>query len=365
MNKKTNIFVDCHIFDQSLQGTTSYIKGLYSELIKDTTKNFFFASYRYDLSKVFKENDNVFFIKYKSKNKFIRLLIDLPILLKKHKIDFAHFQYVVPPFKRCKYIVTLHDILFLDYPEYFPWTYRKSKYFLYKQSAKKADILFTVSEYSKKQIQKHFKLKNIFITPNGVDSVYFDDYDKRKEKRIVNDKFGFEKYFLFVSRWEPRKNHYLLLKSFVEGYYYKDYQLVFVGTKAIEDLKYLNYYNSLPYTIKQKIFSLESINHLDLVSITRAADLSVYPSIAEGFGIPPLETLACNVPTICSNTTAMKDFKFMSDYQFNPKDLEEIKRYIEIGKNDINVSEKRKYVFENYSWNSSSNIFKKIVFKDL
>lgn len=348
--KNTNILVDCHVFDQSLQGTTTYIKGIYLELIKDKTKNFYFVSHNYNLEDIFGKQENVHYIKFKSKNKFYRLLIELPQIIKKHNIDYAHFQYIVPPLKRCKYIVSLHDVLFLDYPKYFPFIYKVSKKILYKYSAKYSDIVLTVSEFSKNRIERHFNLQNIYITPNAVEASFYETYDKVAVQKQVSEKFGIQNYFLFVSRWEPRKNHHLLLKVFVEKEYFKEYNLVFLGDEAIENKEYNKYYKSLSHDIKSKIYKLNKISFNDLLLINRAAKLSVYPSIAEGFGIPPLESIACGIPTVCSNTTAMSDFNFMSDCLFNPFDAIDLDNKIRIALSDQNLNDKKEKVFKKYNW---------------
>lgn len=354
--KKTKIFVDCHVFDGNFQGTTTYIKGLYSELIKDTMHHIFLgASNIENLKNIFGTHENVTFIKYKTKNKFYRLLFDIPAIIKENEIDYAHFQYVVPLIKACKYIVTIHDVLFLDFPEYFPLFYRIKNKFLFKKSAERADVVLSVSEYSKTQIQKHFKTQKVVVTPNAVDPIYFEKYDKTQVQKQVEIKFKVKKYFLFVSRWEPRKNHHRLLKVFVEKEYYKDHLLVFIGDKAIVNKEYNIYYRSLPENIKTKVLSFNKVNFEDLILFVRGADLSIYPSIAEGFGIPPLESMACEVPTVCSNSTAMADFDFIGDCLFNPLSTEDLNDKIRFAlslSNDLSV--KREKLLKKYNWNFSA-----------
>ncbi len=360
--QKTKIFVDCHVFDGNFQGTTTYLKGLYSELLKDKTQHFFFgATNTAFLETIFGKHNNLTYESYKTKNKFYRLSIDIPRIIKKNKIDYAHFQYVVPPIKSCKYIVTIHDVLFLDFPEHFPLIYRKKNKLLFKTSAKRSDVVLSVSEYSKQQIQKHFGIKKVMLTANAVDQVYFEAYDKNEVKKQVSEKFKTANYFLFVSRWEPRKNHDRLIKAFVEGEHYKKHNLVFVGDEAIENKAYNSYYASLSPEIKAKIFVFNKVNYQDLLLLVRAADLSIYPSIAEGFGIPPLESLAANVPTICSNTTAMSDFDFFDDCLFNPLNLADLKAKIEIGLKDTQVSKKREAMMAKFSWKQASEEFKKAI----
>lgn len=356
-----NIFVDCHVFDGSFQGTTTYLKGIYLEMIKYKHIHYFFAAKDIDnLIAIFGIHDNVHFLKYKTDNKFYRLLFDIPNLIKTNKIDYAHFQYVVPPIKHCKYINTIHDVLFLDFPEYFSLFYRIKNNFLFKWSAKKSDIVLTVSEYSKVRIEQNFKIKNLVVIPNAVDEAFYQEYDKSEMKDFVKEKFGIENYFLFVSRIESRKNHLTLLKVFVENDYYKSKKLVFVGKKVNLNPNYLNYYNKLSNEIKNKIIHFDNLSFEDLLPVVRAADLSVYPSLAEGFGIPPLESLAANVPTVCSNSTAMSDFDFMDNYLFDPLNENDLKLKINLALNSLNTVSPQQ-IKNNYNWQASALKLYKIV----
>ena len=77
--QKTKIFVDCHVFDGNFQGTTTYLKGLYSELLKDKRQQFFFgATNTAFLETIFGKHDNLTYVSYKAKNKYYRLSIDIP-----------------------------------------------------------------------------------------------------------------------------------------------------------------------------------------------------------------------------------------------------------------------------------------------
>jgi glycosyltransferase involved in cell wall biosynthesis len=355
---KIKLFVDCHIFDGNYQGTTTYLKGIYTELIKNNTIHFYFASYDTNkIKKIFGQKDNITYLKYSSKNKFLRLIIEIPKLISKNKIDFAHFQYIVPPIKKCKYIVTIHDVLFLDHPEYFPLSYRIKNKILFYLSAKLSNIVLSVSEYSAQRIKLNFKLNNVSITPNAVDEIYFQKFEKQESQNKVKNKFSIENYFLFVSRWEPRKNHLRLLKVFIEKQYYNEYQIVFVGNQALNNQEFNEYYKEIDELIKLRIKILNNIDFKDLVEITRGAKLSIYPSLAEGFGIPPLESIACNVPTICSNTTSMQDFDFLKEFMFNPEDEEDISKKIEKALVEIDFKKIKDQLRNKYSWEKSAEVF--------
>lgn len=361
---KTNIFVDCHVFDGYLQGTTTYLKGIYKELLQQEDKHFFFASHNTEkLKSIFGVHSNVTYLEYQSSNKFYRLLVEIPRLIKIHKIEFAHFQYIVSPIKRCKYIVTIHDVLFLDFPEYFPILNRIKNHYLYKWSAKFSDIKLTVSEYSKNQISKHFNIQEVYITKNGVEGIFFEAYDKEKIKKEVLEKYKLANYLIYVSRWEPRKNHHLVLKSFVNLALYKDHQMVFIGETTFKNKEYDDYYSTLDDSIKNKITNLNKIDFEAMLLLLRGAKVAVYPSIAEGFGIPPLESLAAKIPTVCSNATAMQEFSFLKEYSFNPKDPSDFEQKL-IKSFTITQEESdaiQQKVKQTYNWTNAADVLNKAI----
>ena len=210
--KKIKILVDGRWFDSYYSGVTTYLKGIYNAVAKD--QNFAITIIGSDIVKLKKEfPSNVSFIELQSKSKIKRLYYDIPKIITKYKFDYAHFQYICPISKRCKYIVSLHDILFLDFRGAFPLSFIIKNTLLFYLSAKRADMLLTLSEYSKQRISHYFKISNdeIHIVPCGVLECFNDSSDLPDVCR----KYSIKKYILFVSRLEPRKNHIALLKSFV------------------------------------------------------------------------------------------------------------------------------------------------------
>lgn len=277
-----------------------------------------------NLEKTFGIHKNVTYVQYKIKSKLIRLLFYSPWLILKNRIDFAHFQYRVPPLKFCRYIDTIHDVLFEDYPEYFPKLGRISSYYTYKYSAKLSDIILTVSPYAKDTIKKHLGVKEVTITPNGIADAFFAKYDKGEAQRLAAEKFNVSNYIIYISRWEPRKKHLLIVKAFTNLQLYKNYTIVFIGNTTFKDPDYDAFYNALDADVKSKISNFKNIDFNDAITLLRGASLSVYPSVAEGFGIPPLEAIAASIPTLSSNATAMADYAdFMGPYMFDPYNEEE------------------------------------------
>jgi glycosyltransferase involved in cell wall biosynthesis len=371
MKKNIRIFVDCHVFDYGFQGTRTYIQGIYKEFIKDDSFDFYFAANNIEnLKTIFGVSKNIFYVKYSFKNKFLRLLIDIPKILKREKIDYAHFQYIVPPIKKSKYIVTTHDLLFIDFPVYFTFLNRIKNTFLYKKAINKADIKLTVSEYSKQRIVEHFNIdvKEIQITPNAVDSIFFRDYDKTEIIKRVEKKYSLKDYIIYVSRWEPRKNHELILKAFVDLKLYETNQLLFIGDTTTSNKSYSEIYDNINDEIKNKIICLQKLDFESMLMLLRGAKVSIYPSFAEGFGIPPLESIAAKIPTISSNQTAMSDYEFMDEFLFDPNDYEELKvKLKKILENDYNNEFKliSNEIKEKYTWFKSMSVLKDCIQKKL
>lgn len=347
------ILVDCHVFDGKFQGTRTYLEGLYEQMIKHDDIDFYFAAHEVDkLKGVFGSKSNIHYVALKHQGSIGRLLFDFPKIIKENQIDYAHFQYISPFWKCCKEIVTIHDLLFLDFPQYFSTLYKLKNTFFFKRSAKMADILLTVSEYSRERISKWFKVPEgqIGITPNAVlpipSNVAIPD---------VKKKYDLDKYILTVSRIEPRKNHLMLLKAFVElGLYEKEYKLVMIGTPDLKYTEFKEYYDGLSEEIKSHIL-IQSVPFPDLVGLYKNASLFVFPSNAEGFGIPPLEAVEYGCPVLTSDATAMAEFGFPKEMTFDPSDKEELKRKMEsMLRNPVKVDPS--VMEDRYNWKNSADI---------
>lgn len=320
------LFVDAHVFDQEFQGTRTFLREIYLLLARREDIQLFMAAYHPEtLKKTFPSRPNVQFLRYKSHSSLIRLSIEIPLLLKKHAIDYAHFQYICPLVKASRYIVTLHDVIFREYPEEFSRGYRMMKKFLFKRSAGMADVITTVSEYSERSIRSFLGVPStmpIHIVPNGVGEKFFEPYDRLRSKEYLSRKYGLEKPILYVSRIEPRKNHVSLLQAYLQlKLYDRGYHLVLLGSRSIATPDFDRLLQETSPEVRKYIFMDHRVDDDDLIEFYRAAEVMVYPSKAEGFGIPPLEAAALRIPVICSNSSAMEQFTFFGDNHIDPSDL--------------------------------------------
>jgi glycosyltransferase involved in cell wall biosynthesis len=298
----------------------------------------------------------------------VRVYIETPSIIKKHKIDVAHFQYISPFRKHCKYVVTTHDILFNDFKSEFSLIYRWSRNFVFKHSIKHADIKSTVSTFSRDRLVFHYGIKKneIHVIPNGVDKKFFGSYDKGKVQSQIAADYGISDFILYISRIEPRKNHILLLNAFLDAKLFeKGISLVFIGKTSIKSHKLNETIANMPSDARKFFFMFDQVNDAALIKFYQAAKLFVYPSKAEGFGIPPLEAAALGIPVLCSNKTAMQDFEFFGDHLFDPENGNELALKISdilFGIDKTNCFEISKKIQNKYSWRNSAEILQNLLF---
>jgi glycosyltransferase involved in cell wall biosynthesis len=355
--------------DGEYQGSRTFLREIYNLLSKTENIEVYLGAHNIcNLEQNFGEAKNIRFIKYKSRSSFPRLLIDIPKLISKYKFDFAHFQYILPLTKSCRFILSTHDVLFKEYPAEFDFVYRKVKGMLFKKSIRQADIITTVSAYSRNSLHKYFGIdkEKINVVSNGVNGIFFQPYNEQQEKDFIKNKYGLGKFILYVSRFEPRKNHDLLLTTFLDlRLHLRGFHLVLLGARTMATPEFDKTLKGLPPSIKSSIFMNDKINDDELVKFYRAADVFVYPSKAEGFGIPPLEAAASKTPVLCSNSSAMCEFDFFRDYQFNPFDAGEFKRKLEqICFNpipDMLLNQIARIIKETYSWEKSAEKFYQLI----
>jgi glycosyltransferase involved in cell wall biosynthesis len=359
-----NILIDAHVFDGEFQGSRTYIKELYSKaIIQFPQIDFYFAATNVEnLRKNFPDRKNLHFLRLKTKNKYFRLFFEFPLLIRSHKIDYAHFQYICPLIKNTKWIVSIHDILFIDNKKYFPIKYSLIRRLLFYISAKRADILTTLSQYSKYSISRNFKipLNNIVLAPCGVGDMYLNAHNKINAIKYVKEKYNLDKYIIYVSRIEPRKNHHCLLEAFLElSLDDIGYKLVFVGKESLKNTLYDKIVNGdAKKRVQTSLVRFVNLPEEELIQLLLAAKIAVYPSYAEGFGIPPLESAVMRVPTICSNLTSMEEFKFFGDNHIEPT-LENIKTRITAilnGADKSNYTAIRSEIISRYDWEKSASI---------
>lgn len=348
------LLVDAHVFDGKFQGTRTYLEGMYKELIKHEEIDFFFAAQdKENLCRVFGKHHNVHYIQLAPGGSIKRLALQWPKIIKKYSIDWAHYQYISPLRKCCKEIVTVHDLLFLDMPEFFPLSYRAKNNFFFHRSAMRADLLLTVSSFSKDEIVRHFKIspEKIFITPNSVlpieDSVILPD---------IKGKWDMNKYILTVGRYEPRKNMVMLMQAFSDlELHKKGYKLVMIGSPDINYNEFYEFIAKADSDLKDAIIT-DKASFTELVALYKQANLFVFPSLGEGFGIPPLEAIVYGCPLLCSNATAMAEFDLPEEMMFDPTDIEDLKVKMQQSLLGDPIKADKEKILQKFNWHKSADV---------
>lgn len=225
--------------------------------------------------------------------------------------DVTHFfNYIAPPFVHGKTVITVHDMVYKAFPETVKWRTKLMLDMGLKQSIRRADIIVTDSEFSKSEIVKYFPhhRKKIRVVPCGVDLQKFRPCEDSEKMRQVKKSLGISgEYFLYLGTIEPRKN----LERLIMAYYVlakklkNPPKLVLAGGKGWLYDSIFRRVKELKLT-KQVIFT-EYVPSEDITALMCGALAFVFPSIYEGFGMPPLEAMACGVPVLCSDCASLPE----------------------------------------------------------
>lgn len=255
--------------------------------------------------------------------------IDIPNILTDTGIEVYHVPQNgigLPEKKICPYVITLHDVIPYKLPETVGPSYLKIFLEKMPRIIKQADAIITVSEYSKKDIAETLgvPLNNIFVTLLAAENIYYP-MDRNTAKQLLSRKYGInDDFILYLGGFSPRKN----IKGLIEAYYkiYRKlstpHKLIIVGKhgKSYDDYRQL--VNKLD--MEDQVIFTGYIPVNDLPLFYNGASLFAYPSLYEGFGLPPLEAMACATPVITSNVTSIPEIVDGCAMTINPYDIDEL-----------------------------------------
>lgn len=323
--RRPRIGVDFHVFDGKFQGTRSHLLGLYSQLVHMCPDiDFYFFLEKIDELKAVPgfNADNVTCVFMPHANPFIRLGLHLPRLRKHWQLDLIHTQYVIPLLPAKGNAVTIHDILFEPFPQFFGKFFVLRSRTMMRFSAHRADLIFTVSEYSKQELITRYKVapERIAVVLNAVDSNTF--FPGRAGEELLGRRgLTSGNYLLTVGRIEPRKNHAGLIIAY--GQLPGDQPpLVIVGQRDFGYGEFEHAIAALP--ANRRVLILSDVQDNELPVLYRHAMLFVYPSFAEGFGMPPLEAMASGTPVITTQSTALPEVVGDAGVLVEPKNVEQL-----------------------------------------
>ncbi len=250
--------------------------------------------------------------------------------VKRAGVSLVHFpHYNVPVSYSGKFLVTIHDITHIVLPEMLGNRLKSCyAYFLMKHAVRNAMHIFTVSQNSKKDICETFGIcyDRVTITYNAAGRE-FAPKDKA-ETEYLFDRFSIprnRKILLYVGNLKQHKNLSRLLEAFSEINDDKNMVLLLVG-KAFSNLELKRREEELK--IEDEVIHTGVVQKKELVDLYNLADVFVFPSLYEGFGIPLLEAMACGTPVVCSNSSSMPEVAGDAAMMFNPYNVEEMGKAI-------------------------------------
>ena len=294
----------------------------------------------------------------KSKIYSIKEQLELPLKIPKCDIFWSpHYNIPILPIRTKFRIVTIHDVFhlaFYDTLNFIQKIYAKT---LFNQALSRSDIVLSVSNFSRSEILKYAKTdKNIFVVPNAIDERRFNCHcDSNALETVARDYSLPKDFVLFVGNVKPHKN----LKNLLFALEKTNLNLVIVGKKD----GFITGDSVISEIIQTKnlgdrIFFTGYVKDTDISAIYNLSKLFVFPSLYEGFGIPPLEAQACGCAVVCSNAASLPEVCGDSVVYFDPNDIEDMRNKIQTVLNDKNLqNELRAKGFENvkrFSWERSA-----------
>ncbi|MBP7992630.1 MAG: glycosyltransferase family 4 protein [Candidatus Magasanikbacteria bacterium] len=285
----------------------------------------------------------------------------LPGIIKKEKIDLMHWpHWNFPILYRGDFVVTIHDLIMYHYPRaeattlgpVYYWLKENISRFVTGQIIRCAKHILATSEFTKKDIQKEFKIDTAKITVTyqaaALPSV-------KKNNESIELKGVVKPYLLYVGAVYPHKNLDRLIEAWplVQAQTKNAYQLVLVGRENF-------FYKKLKAKVQNAgltdIMFTGFVQDVELSQWYANAKLFVFPSLYEGFGLPPLEAWAENVPVAAARASCLPEILGAGAVYFDPESVEDMAKALVSGLTDgglrLKVQSNASFEQKKYSWDS-------------
>jgi glycosyltransferase involved in cell wall biosynthesis len=309
-------------------------------------------------------NDSTRFVEHDYKKYSIKELYSFKKPLIENKADLFFTPHYTLPFNLpCKSVAVIHDLIHLKFPVKKNIIGRLYARNIIKHALKKADSVISVSESTRKDITAFFPKNSsrVEVIPCGVNREVFRPLPEDEIKQFRRAKSLPEKYIFYAGALKKHKNPEALLKL---ASYFKMSIVICSGDEGLFNKYQLGNPAAGGYLILRKAVNFEEMAHY-----YNASELLVFPSFYEGFGLPPLEAMACGIPVVCSNAASLPEVVGEAALSFSPYDEDEMIKSVEAALTDKNMRDslvqKGLKRTEKFGWNKSAvkvfDNFKRII----
>ncbi len=261
----------------------------------------------------FREVKRVTFTKldFPAKNRFLRIFreqTELSLRVKQAAVDVLWSPgYTAPFYSPCPQAVSILDVQYKQHPEDLNFATRWATHWFVKMAGKRADLILTLSEFSKREIIKFYGVpeERIFVSHCGVHPDFAHPYSMGDRQKFLSTIMpDQDPYVLCVANSYPHKNLHLLINAFGKLVREIPHRLVLIGQPRRGEVLVKKAMAQLP---KGRVIRLNHFYKPELVWFFQGADLFVFPSLYEGFGLPPLEAMMAGVPVVTTRMASIPE----------------------------------------------------------
>jgi glycosyltransferase involved in cell wall biosynthesis len=316
------VLIDAHMLGQRETGNETYVRGLLAGLASlDHVTVAAAIDPGYELA----EDSAVTWLRLPTSSSWRRLSGDMAALCRRWNADIVHSTYLAPYRLPCPVAVSVHDVSFRRFPEFFSWRDRLLFSTLLPGSLRRAAGILTLSSHARDEIHEFFPgLKaGIHVVPAAPGAVFRPMDDAEMEPVLLKN--GLERpYFLAVGSLQPRKNLLRLIEAYADlRRVHPEIYLVIVGPGGFRSSRVRD--AILERGLSDTVRWLGYVTDADLAAIYNAAVALVYPSVYEGFGLPVIEAMACGRPVIAANTSSLPEVAGDAGILVNPLDVSDLR----------------------------------------
>jgi glycosyltransferase involved in cell wall biosynthesis len=257
-------------------------------------------------------------------NPFMRIPLVIPWEMSRRPVEVLHTHYMLPPFlpKQVRTVVTIHDVSW----EYYPELYSRGDLLRLKTtvpwSARRADRILAVSNTVKDAVVRLFDIEaeKIVVTPLAASQNFYPRERDSCRKRLL-EKYGIQgRFILFVGNMSPRKNLIGVLRAFAQLRKRGELEakLVVAGPRISNSTAFVDALRELQ--LGDDVLCIGNVAHDILPELYSAAEVFVFPSLYEAFGLPTLEAMACGTPVVAADRPAFPEIAGDAALLVNPDD---------------------------------------------